>query len=204
MSCDGTSSEETEVDIEVKPIPKSTETPAQPQTSVGEIVELSSDNIQKIRRLRTLRNNQGVPLILSTYIPLGFQLTNFETFIEYSKDDNGYDYGRYETTYKGSNSCKISIIGANGQWGDGPTTTQRIVDTRLFGKLTLESRTNEFTSTTALSAEVIPNPEVDRSVIKGFPQFPKAGYVFDFQCPYQLFNVQEASQILQSLEIFNP
>jgi hypothetical protein len=147
----------------------------------------------QIRKMRAV----GVPVVLPSYIPNGFRLTNFKIG---SPSDHAY-----ETTYKGPNNCEISVTGADGGWGATGPVREWTVNTQLYGKVILEEwdgSNTTYTGPNYFMAGVLPNPNESEKgkggVIKGFP---KAGYLFVFSCDHSVFSRQTATRILQSARL---
>lgn len=143
----------------------------------------------------------GIPVVMPTYVPSGFRLTNFKIDITTSRDNPQGIQSSYDATYKGPNNCEIGVSGANGGWGAPGPVREWTVNTQLFGKVILE----EWDGSVAippvpnyLIAGILPNPDSTRGVIKGFPL---AGYIFSFSCRNSVFSHQTASRILQSARI---
>lgn len=144
-------------------------------------------HIPQIRRMRKVK--RSLPLVMPTYIPRRFRLADFLV-------DDGI-YPSYTAVYKGANACEFTIGAGVGGWGGGPGDIKTIVNTKLFGKVELNE--NLPGHAIALIAEVTPGSRY-RPPIKGFPY---AGYIFYFECKNKLFSIQEASKILQSMQMFN-
>ncbi|GFZ92433.1 hypothetical protein [Okeania sp. KiyG1] len=68
----------------------------------------TSDEISQLREA-------GVPVIMPSYTPQSFQLTNFTIH----KSGGGEPY--YKATYQGANRCLFSINGSKAGWGDNLT-----------------------------------------------------------------------------------
>lgn len=158
---------------------------------------------QQVSQIRRLRNKAGIPLVMPTYIPRGFRLTEFVVNI----DDNG-EHGSYDALYKGPNNCQIGVNGADGGWGAGQSITQKIVNTMLLGKLILETELEIATWKPTNSLFTLATPQYgdqpfSKPKYSPIKSFPKAGYIFDFKCQNKMFNLKEASKILQSLQLFN-
>ncbi|MDE5110311.1 MAG: hypothetical protein O4753_03215 [Trichodesmium sp. St7_bin2_1] len=120
----------------------------------------------------------GVPIVLPTYLPSGFRRTYFAT-------DLPLDKYSYNTTYQGSNNCKITIRGALGSiYGYGPFVGRWIVNTSFFGKIFLDEWSSNQNSNYLFS------------IVSGNNKV----YEFKFYCTNSVFSPQQASQILKSMQ----
>ena len=144
-----------------------------------------TDPIQKLEAV-------GVPVVLPSYVPTGFELTQFRM-----------DVGRfqsYNATYSSPDGCQISISGSDGGWGGPSFVPIENVSTPLFGDIPLEKLDDNY-------ASADPNSLFSSAgSATGFqwgvlPGFPKAGYIFRFSCEDSAFSLDRASQILESMEI---
>lgn len=150
-------------------------------------------HVPQIRRIRKVK--RGLPLVMPTYIPHRFRLTDFSVNVK-SMDSS------YTAIYKGPNACEVVVTGGVAGWGASPSDRRKIVNTDLFGKVVLEASLSiENFQPIGLIAGVIPNSEKRYSPIKSFPN---AGYIFYFECENKLFSIKEASKILESMQMFNP
>lgn len=139
--------------------------------------------IDEIRQLKAA----GIPVVLPSYLPSGFRLSKWEVSLS-----QPYTYWG---TYKGPNNCEISFQGANEHnWGAPTPIRQWVVNTKLFGKVILEEWSR--------SDEIPPKPnyfsfDPSHPALK---DFPRAAFIFTFECERSVFSLQEALQILQSMQ----
>lgn len=90
-------------------------------------------NIMTSKQVNQLEK-AGLPVILPTYIPTGFQL--IERKISTSPDGN---YGDYEVTFKGTNNSCFKIWATNGGVGNGATVIRQwTVKNKHFGEILLQ------------------------------------------------------------------
>jgi hypothetical protein len=134
---------------------------------------------------------EGVPTVLPKYLPSGFRLINFKQEIQNLVPKNS---ARYFAFYKGPNRCEVVVSGANGGFGAGMVINPIVVNTSLFGKVTLETKLD--------GANDKPSGLVAFTHLKKRKFF--VGYVVNFDCSNRLFSSQEAIKILKSLYIKNP
>ena len=163
--------------------------------SINTTIEQSAiaQTAYQIRQLRAV----GIPIVMPTDVPRGFQLTDFQVDIKTSPSNPEGIQSNYEATYKGPNSCEMGVNGANGGWGAIDPARQWEVNTPLFGKIILEEYERYQGPNYFLSA-ALPDFNSGRGVLPGFP---KAGYIFSFSCENSVFSPQQASQILKSMQI---
>lgn len=162
-----------------------------PNTSSIKSLQASS-----VAQVAQALSHRGVPLVMPTFVPQGFRLTHFQT--EGLDESVPSRYIGYDATYQGPNNCEIDIGGSNGGWGAPGPVRQWIVNTPLFGEIILEEW-EWHQGPNYLNAAALPDVDSERGVL---PDFPNAGYVFNFSCRYSVFSPQQAAQVLMSMQIF--
>jgi hypothetical protein len=155
----------------------------------------SSVTAQTAEQIRKMRAG-GAPVVLPSYVPQGFRLTNFKIDVKSVKPPDIYN-NNYEAIFKGSNNCQFEITGeSHPQWGGEGPVHQWIVNTNLFGKITLEESDGSYANS--------PNyliAQAGAGEPKSVPGFPNAGYTFNFSCRNSVFNYKTAIEIIKSLRV---
>jgi hypothetical protein len=133
----------------------------------------------------------GVGLVLPSYLPNGYRMSIFR--------ERPYREHCYEAIYSGPNGCEFVISGGTGGWGSPGTIRSWAIYTNAIGRVILEevdgSRLIPPQSNTLLA---MPTPTSNQSVIR---EFPRAGYILNFQCKSSLFHPASAQRIIRGLKI---
>jgi hypothetical protein len=145
--------------------------------------------VDPIQRLEDV----GVPVVLPSYVPTGFELTQFEMDVS--------RFQTYNATYSSPDGCQISISGADGGWGGPSFVPVEDVSTPLFGDIPLEQLDNPRGTSADLNSLFSSAGTATGDQWGVLPGFPNAGYLFKFSCQDSAFSIEQASQILESMQI---